>query len=298
MKNPETFREWLALICVSAGVASLGVWAWAYGHEAIYQSYSNWAFDRAKSGRSASAMDYAADQSRASWNSVENWFRRAPAPPPRNEPKTNIEPAVPASPRQIERNGMVGRLSIPRLNVRSVIREGVGQQTLSIALGHVPGTALPGEAGNVAVAGHRDTLFRGLRNVKAGDRIEFETANGKTFVYEVQDTSIVNPTDVGVLKAGPRKELTLVTCYPFNYVGSAPYRFIVKAREIDGDKPPEASRAMAAVSVPAVRRPLTHLRRKPVAYDYTLANNVAATRRIRAATTWPTAQPYYLPDRK
>jgi LPXTG-site transpeptidase (sortase) family protein len=123
----------------------------------------------------------------------------------------------------------VGRLAVPRLHVRAMVREGDSDETLSMALGHIPGTALPGQEGNVGVAGHRDSLFRGLRNVAANDEVTFETADA-SYVYRVESRQIVKPEDVGVLNPGRVPELTLVTCYPFEYVGSAPDRFIVKAR--------------------------------------------------------------------
>lgn len=131
----------------------------------------------------------------------------------------------------IQNGEIVGRLAIPRLNVRAMVREGTGERTLSLALGHIPGTALPGQKGNIGVAGHRDTLFRALRNVAANDEITFETPHD-TFVYRVETTQIVKPDDVQVLDPGPTRELTLVTCFPFEYVGSAPDRFIVKAKLI------------------------------------------------------------------
>jgi sortase A len=128
------------------------------------------------------------------------------------------------------RNGaLIGRLEIPRLNMRAVVREGAGQDTLDVALGHIPGTALPGQPGNVGVAGHRDTLFRGLRKIEKNDVIEFQTPNG-SYNYKVVSTEVVKPDNVAVLDAGRHPEMTLVTCYPFYYVGSAPDRFIVKAR--------------------------------------------------------------------
>jgi sortase A len=137
---------------------------------------------------------------------------------PRNRPETHIG-----------NGGIVGRLAIPRLRVRAMVREGTGERTLSLALGHIPGTALPGQLGNTGVAGHRDTLFRSLRNVAANDEITFETTRG-TYVYRVESTQVVKPEDVAVLDPGPTRELTLVTCFPFEYVGSAPDRFIVKAQ--------------------------------------------------------------------
>jgi LPXTG-site transpeptidase (sortase) family protein len=131
------------------------------------------------------------------------------------------------------RNGaLIGRLTIPRLNMRSVVREGAGRDTLEVALGHISGTALPGQPGNAGIAGHRDTLFRGLRKIARDDVIEFETPGG-SYKYQVESTGIVKPDDVAVLRASRHPEMTLVTCYPFYYVGSAPDRFIVKARLLD-----------------------------------------------------------------
>jgi sortase A len=129
-------------------------------------------------------------------------------------------------------NTVVGRLTIPRLHLSAMVREGDRETTLSLALGHIPGTALPGERGNVGVAGHRDELFRGLKDIRQDDVIWFETVGGN-YAYQVEDTEIVKPEDVGVLKAGKHSELTLVTCYPFYYIGSAPDRFIVKARRVE-----------------------------------------------------------------
>jgi sortase A len=131
-----------------------------------------------------------------------------------------------------------------------MVREGSDERTLSLALGHIPGTALPGQPGNIGVAGHRDTLFRSLRNVAANDEITFET-RGATYVYRVKATQIVKPEDVEVLDPGPTRELTLVTCYPFEYVGSAPDRFIVKAQLLsqnagDNDIHDEPPRIVAA----------------------------------------------------
>ncbi len=130
------------------------------------------------------------------------------------------------------KNTPLGRIVIPRLHLQAMVREGTGDATLDIALGHIAGTALPGQNGNVAVAGHRDRLFRGLKDIAPGDQIVFETPSAK-FAYRVEGTRIVKPADVSVLKAGVYPELTLVTCYPFTYIGSAPDRFIVNARLIE-----------------------------------------------------------------
>ncbi|MBI4263416.1 MAG: class D sortase [Acidobacteria bacterium] len=122
----------------------------------------------------------------------------------------------------------LGRIEIPRLRISTVIRAEVDARTLRLAVGHIPGTALPGEAGNIGVAGHRDTFFRRLRHIRAGDAIRIVTRDG-TFAFRVQDTRVVRPRDTWVLHATPDPTLTLVTCYPFTFIGSAPQRFIVRA---------------------------------------------------------------------
>ncbi|HTQ57609.1 MAG TPA: class D sortase [Bryobacteraceae bacterium] len=137
------------------------------------------------------------------------------------------QPGTP--PLEVPNGTLLGRLVIPRLKLRSVVREGAGEGILAVALGHIPGTAFPGQPGNVGIAGHRDTLFRGLRQIADDDLIEIETPSG-VYAYRVEKTSIVKPTDVDVLRASAQPELTLVTCYPFYYVGPAPDRFVVKAR--------------------------------------------------------------------
>jgi sortase A len=124
----------------------------------------------------------------------------------------------------------MGRVEIPRLNLSAIVRQGVQQSTLSHAVGHVPSTQGPGAVGNFAIAAHRDTLFRALKDIKAGDTVTFQSTGG-TFDYQVISTEIVKPTDVSVLRPdGSQKLLTMITCYPFYYVGSAPQRFIVTAR--------------------------------------------------------------------
>jgi sortase A len=123
---------------------------------------------------------------------------------------------------------VIGRIEIPRLHVSTIVRAGSDARTLKLAVGHIPGTALPGEDGNVGLAGHRDTFFRRLRDIRADDEIRLVTPEG-VFVYHVERTRIVNPEDVWVLDPTGHPSLTLVTCYPFTYIGSAPQRFIVRA---------------------------------------------------------------------
>jgi sortase A len=133
-------------------------------------------------------------------------------------------------PRRAERPGnAVGRIEIPRLRVSAIIKAGADARTLELAVGHIPGTAFPGELGNVGLAGHRDTFFRRLRDVRADDEIRITTAEG-SFSYRVERTNVVEPRDVWVLDPTGYPALTLVTCYPFSYVGSAPQRFVVRAQ--------------------------------------------------------------------
>jgi sortase A len=123
---------------------------------------------------------------------------------------------------------IIGRIEIPRLGVSVIIRAGSDARTLRLAVGHIPGTALPGEAGNIGLAGHRDTFFRRLRDIRAGDEIRIVTIGGR-YTFRVDGTRVVHPRDTWVLKPTPETSLTLVTCYPFSYIGSAPDRFIVRA---------------------------------------------------------------------
>lgn len=125
----------------------------------------------------------------------------------------------------------LGRIEIPRIGLAAMILEGIDGRTLRRAVGHLPSTPLPGQRGNVAIAGHRDTFFRGLRNVKQGDEIRITTLGG-SYRYLVDSTKIVPPEDMRVLVDSGDAILTLVTCYPFYFVGSAPQRFIVRAHQL------------------------------------------------------------------
>jgi sortase A len=192
-RNENRVRYWIEGILLVAGIAGLGVWMGSNVVSTLWQAWANRDFDREISEQSATA----------------------------------------SRPSAVKDGSVVGRLTIPRLNMSAMVREGVGAKTLSLALGHVPSTAVPGEKGNVAVAGHRDTIFRSLRGIRKYDEIRFETPSSGSYVYQVSSIEIVDPTDVRVLQPSRDSELTLVTCYPFYYVGSAPERFIVKAREVD-----------------------------------------------------------------
>jgi LPXTG-site transpeptidase (sortase) family protein len=123
------------------------------------------------------------------------------------------------------------RIEIPRVGVSAIVRDGDDDATLAVAVGHVPGTARPGEPGNVVLAGHRDSFFRGLRRIRPDDRIWIR-APGRHVEYRVESTEVVGPGETRVLAPTADDRLTLVTCYPFRFIGSAPKRFIVTASRI------------------------------------------------------------------
>ncbi|HEV8580296.1 MAG TPA: class D sortase [Thermoanaerobaculia bacterium] len=123
---------------------------------------------------------------------------------------------------------LVGRIEIPRLGVSAIVLEGIGKKTLRRGVGHIPETPLPETGGNVGLAAHRDSFFRELKDIRKNDIITLKTLEG-TYEYRVEWTRIVQPEDVEVLAGTGAPALTLVTCYPFYYVGSAPERFIVRA---------------------------------------------------------------------
>jgi sortase A len=129
---------------------------------------------------------------------------------------------------RLEQRQVLAVLGVERLRISVAVFEGTDDVTLNRGAGWIVGTARPGEAGNTGIAAHRDGFFRGLKDVEHGDRIVLRTAS-KTMVYRVVQTEIVNPEDVHVLMPRAEPALTLVTCYPFYYFGSAPRRFIVHA---------------------------------------------------------------------
>lgn len=127
---------------------------------------------------------------------------------------------------------LIGRIEISRIGLSTVLLEGTDSRTLRLAAGHIPGTAFPGGTGNIGIAAHRDTFFRKLQRIRDNDIITLTTLQG-SFRYKVDSVQIVEPGDVDVLDDIPsERRLTLVTCYPFRWVGPAPHRFVVSAREV------------------------------------------------------------------
>lgn len=136
---------------------------------------------------------------------------------------------------------VLARLSIPALHLDTSVLEGSMDETLARSAGHIEETPLPGEPGNVGIAGHRDTTFRALRDVRVGDRLALTTTRGIRH-YRVRNTWVVAPEEVWVLEDTQTPAVTLVTCYPFTFLGHAPQRFIVRATEETGTPPAHTGR--------------------------------------------------------
>lgn len=185
-------------LCFAFGVASLGCCVTIAAHVWLFQAYENWAFEQQLDGDPISVKDFLVHAA------------------------SFTEPAPPAE------HSVVGQIEIPRIGLKAVILEGASKRTLAAAVGHIPGTARLGAKGNAGLAGHRDTFFRGLKNIRLGDTILVTTLEG-SFEYRVHDCQVVGPRDTRVLADTAEPALTLVTCYPFQYVGPAPERFIVRA---------------------------------------------------------------------
>ena len=234
---------WLRILQVFlliAGLTGTGYYLYKLGDQYIYQKYENWAFDQQINGRAGVTFtDFVRE--RTPIRLLVGARRADTNPQPASDGKT-VGPST---------GSLLGRVTISRLNLSAIVREGVDDRTLSTAVGHVPSTSLAGEPGNFAIAAHRDTLFRALKDIQKDDVITFESAQ-RTYKYQVAATRIVKPSDVSVLRPDggnvmsdrhqDDRLLTMITCYPFYFVGSAPNRFIVEAKLI-----PEASSLATAV---------------------------------------------------
>jgi sortase A len=209
--------DWLERVLLLVGVVCLGIWLWSWLDTRSFEAQQNEILEQTLAARSAVAPAKATSASETdALSSFQRPEKKLQSPPP-NEGE------------------LLGRIRIPRLDVTAVVVEGVGKRSLRRAAGHIPGTALPSEdEGNVGIAAHRDSFFRGLKDIRKDDTIELTTLDG-THRYRVEWTKIVQPEDTTVLAPTGEPALTLVTCYPFYYVGSAPKRFIVRAHRVEED---------------------------------------------------------------
>src|SRR5579875_727645 len=232
-----TALHWVRLLLLVLGLSALGYYGYSLSDQYVYQAYQNWAFDQEIAGRpSVTFADYVREQT--PFGFLVGTKSAKPVSVASAPSANGMAPARP------EEGSLLGRVSIARLNLSAMVREGVDAKTLSVAVGHVPSTALAGQDGNFAIAAHRDTLFRALKDIHKDDVVTFQSPAG-TYAYRVVATKIVKPSDVSVLQPDggglipgpqhPDKLLTMITCYPFYYVGSAPKRFIVEAELINSD---------------------------------------------------------------
>lgn len=228
----------LQLMLLIIGILGAGYYCYTLCDQYVYQRFENWAFDQQIAGHKAvSFADYIRERTPFGFllgNERTPAVRsEGPVARPHPAPESNMAPPP--------EGALLGRIEIQRLGLSAMVRQGVDAKMLSVAVGHVPSTALAGQAGNFAIAAHRDTLFRGLKDIRKGDLVTFRSQIG-TYTYKVLATKIVKPSDVSVLRADggglipasvdsgpPSHLLTMITCYPFYYVGSAPKRFIVEA---------------------------------------------------------------------
>ena len=143
----------------------------------------------------------------------------------------SAQPAMePATRPALKKGDVLGLMDIPRLGLSVAVLQGTSSRTLRLGVGHLESTPLPGEAGNSAIAGHRDTFFRDLKDIRPKDEIQLQTATA-LFRYEVDWVKVVEPDDLSVLAPSSESAITLVTCYPFYLVGPAPRRFVVHAHQ-------------------------------------------------------------------
>jgi len=205
-------------LCFGLGLASIGLCGALLAQAWFFEAYENWAFEQKLGGAPASYREFVIQT--VSFSTVGDMLPVMPTLGSTKPPSLGFDGAGGGS--------ILGRIEIPRVGLKSMILEGVSQRTLALAVGHVPGTALPGNEGNVGLAGHRDTFFRALRGVQPGDTILLTTLSG-SYEYQVKSCEVVTPHDTHVLADSGEPALTLVTCYPFHYLGPAPERFIVHA---------------------------------------------------------------------
>jgi sortase A len=226
---------WIRGLFLLLGLAGIGFYGYTIAEQTIYQSYANWAFDEQIAGNTVTFWDYLRQLAGLS----QTMPREQPVVPSKIAPEEHRP--TPGE--------LLGKVMIARLNMSAVVLEGVDDATLRRSAGHVPSTALPGDVGNFSIAAHRDTLFRPLKDIRVGDEVQFDTPQ-KNLVFRVVSTRIVKPTDVSVMAPqGDSRLLTMITCYPFYYLGSAPKRFIVTAQ-----LEPQTG-AVAAPQVPATPEP-------------------------------------------
>lgn len=143
-------------------------------------------------------------------------------------PEVPVQPVPPIPPVPPVAGAWVAKLDAPSVHLSATVLEGSDDGTLARGAGHIEYTPLPGQSGNIGIAGHRDTTFRAVRHLRVGDPLELTTAD-RVYRYVISKTFVVEPEDVYVLDPGDQPMMTLVTCYPFEFIGHAPHRYIIQA---------------------------------------------------------------------
>lgn len=157
-----------------------------------------------------------------------------PVPAALPQPQSNTgHRLLPGLPKLMDRDPLlIGKLEVPRIGLSVMVREGVDDETLRRAAGHVPSTALPGEPGNLVILGHRDTYFRGLHRLEKGDAVIVSTLRGR-FTYQIESMQVMDPGGIHLDAPASESIATFITCFPFKYIGPAPQRFVARARLIE-----------------------------------------------------------------
>lgn len=236
--------RWERLFLV-VGIVALLIYGAVFCHSHFFRAYDQWAFDRSLKGEPANVTTFlghlAGFASRKnnpplaarSTKTVEMRSRKDLIPGEGPDQDKWAAERVRSYQRSFTKNSLpLARLEIPAIELSAMVLEGTDTWTLNRGVGHIRGTAPPGVKGNTGIAGHRDGFFRGLRNVSKNDRIVLTTVDG-TYHYRVADIKIVSPDHTEVLAPTPEPVLTLVTCYPFFFVGDAPKRYIVTSRLVE-----------------------------------------------------------------
>lgn len=219
--------RWIERALLLVGILCLGSYAYAWLDARVYEKLESRRLDAALAQRAAERSARTGTPAAEETDSFDS-FRQG-AGQAEGQPASEPSESFFAN---LQEGDLIGRIEVPRLGVSAIVLEGVGYRTLRRGVGHIPATALPDQAGNIGLAGHRDSFFRGLKDIRKDDIVDLTTPDG-TYSYRVEWTKIVLPKDVDVLDGSGGPELTLVTCYPFYYVGSAPKRFIVRAVRVD-----------------------------------------------------------------
>ena len=210
LSPPRPWARRLERLLSAAALLSLGIWSWAWLDTSFYELVQN---------RRLGAI-------------LGRELLGASGP---SEGRTAT-----ATRQEIAVSGLIGRIDIPRLEVHTIVAEGADPLILQRAVGHVPKSALPGEGGNVVLAAHRDSFFSNLKELRMGDPVRITTPDG-VFEYRVDSINVVRPEQTEVLAQTSVPTLSLITCYPFHYLGPAPKRYVVRAAQVDPPGAPPSS---------------------------------------------------------